>query len=159
VYAREQRIATDGGTYALILELQAASRVSVGSLGLIGFEAPVYFYAGSAFGPGGLCGRLSHHLTPSPRPRWHIDYLRCVASVVEVWTTSDQRRLECVWSAAAGSLRGAKHVPGFGSSDCRCASHLVALPRRPRRKTFRRHLSLSPACSAIDLRLPITNSA
>lgn len=38
-------------------------------------------------------------------------------------------------------MRGARMpVTGFGSSDCRCESHLVRLAHRPRRATFRRHL-------------------
>jgi Uri superfamily endonuclease len=148
--AREERLSAGPGTYALLLELPVVSRLRVGRLGLVTFEAPVYLYSGSAFGPGGLAARLMHHLHPAPHPHWHIDYLRRAASVAQVWTTSDPRRLECVWSAAARSLRGAREVPGFGSSDCQCNSHLVALPRLPRRVTFRRQLdSLAPPCSPI----------
>jgi Uri superfamily endonuclease len=150
VDARQHRFPAGPGTYVLLLELPVASRLRVGRLGLIAFEAPVYLYSGSAFGPGGLSARLRHHLLPAPRPHWHIDYLRCSASVAGVWTTSDPRRLECAWSAAARSLRGAREIPGFGASDCRCSSHLVALPRLPRPAAFRRHLhSLDPPCSPI----------
>lgn len=150
--AHPQRSTAGPGTYALLLELPAVSQLWVGRLGLVTFDAAVYFYSGSAFGPGGLSGRLKHHLVPAPRPHWHIDYLRSAASVTEVWTTFDPRHLECAWFAAARSLRGAKEVPGFGASDCSCASHLVKLPQLPRRDAFRRHLHLSPACAAIYTR-------
>ncbi|MBW2289032.1 MAG: GIY-YIG nuclease family protein [Deltaproteobacteria bacterium] len=139
------------GTYALLLELPAVSSLRVGRLGPMTFEAPVYLYSGSAFGPGGLAARLTHHLRTSPKPHWHIDYLRSIASVSRVWTTADPRRLECAWSAAARSLRGAREVAGFGASDCRCTSHLVELPRIPRCSTFRRHLhGLVPSCDPIS---------
>ncbi len=139
------------GTYALLLELHGKSKVRVGRLGLTTFDAPVYLYSGSAFGPGGLPARLTHHLGLSEKPHWHIDYLRSAATVSQVWTTTDPRRLECAWAAAARSLRGAREVIGFGASDCRCASHLVELPRIPKRSTFRRYLrDLDPSCSPIS---------
>ena len=114
------------------------------------FDAPVYLYAGSAFGPGGLAARLKHHLDVAKRPHWHIDHLRSVADVTRVWTTTDPRRLECTFARAARALRGARGVEGFGASDCRCASHLVALPRRPTRAALRRQLRrLDPPCARI----------
>lgn len=144
------RLVERPGTYALLLELPAPSRLRVGRLGPVVFDAPFYLYAGSAFGPGGLSARLRHHLRPATRPHWHIDHLRRAAAVVQVWSTSDPRRLECAWSQAAQSLRGARPVPGFGSSDCHCPSHLVALPRLPQRPAFRRHLrSMAPGCRPI----------
>jgi Uri superfamily endonuclease len=150
--ARTARLPSVPGTYALLLELPAVASLRVGRLGLTTFKAPVYLYSGSAFGPGGLAARLTHHLLASAKPHWHIDYLRSVASVSRIWTTPDPRRLECAWSAAAQSLRGAREVIGFGASDCRCTSHLVELPRIPRRSTFRRHLhDLVPSCRPISL--------
>ena len=138
------------GTYALLLELPGVTRLDVGGLGRLTFDAPVYLYAGSAFGPGGLAARLAHHLGRAARPHWHIDRLRRVARVSQVWMTTDERRLECAWSKAAASMRSARTVEGFGASDCRCVSHLVALPRAPSGSTFRRHLrGLAPRCGPI----------
>ena len=148
------RLTANPGTYALILELSTVSKLWVGGLGTTTFEPSVYFYSGSAFGSGGLYGRLKHHLALSPRPHWHIDYLRVVAALAQVWITCDPRHLECVWSAAARSLRGATEVPEFGASDCGCTSHLVKLARFPRPSSFRRHLRLSPACSSISVFRP-----
>jgi Uri superfamily endonuclease len=148
---RSLDLPTAPGTYALLLELSADSSLAVGSLGLRTFESGVFLYVGSAFGPGGLRARLLHHLLASPRPHWHIDYLRGVASISQVWTTADPRRLECAWSLAAESLRGAHRVTGFGASDCRCVSHLVGLPRIPTRSAFRRHLRKRvPSCASIE---------
>ncbi len=148
--ARELRLPSAGGTYALLLEPRAPTVLRVGRLGAFGLEAPFHLYVGSAFGPGGLAARLAHHLGIARRPHWHIDHLRAASRLLEIWTTTDPRRLECIWAGATRALRGARPVPGFGASDCGCASHLVALRRRPAPTAFRRHLaSLSPACSPI----------
>ena len=150
MHARCRRVPDQCGTYALFLELPIGRQLRVGRLGLLPFAASLYLYSGSAFGPGGLRARLLHHLHPTSRPHWHVDYLRRASSLTRVWSTSDPRRLECVWAAAARSLPGAREVPGFGASDCRCSSHLVALPRVPQRRTFRRRLGMSaPPCGRI----------
>ena len=148
--ARPGRKPRAPGTYALLLEVERAGPLRIGRLGEIDFEAGAHVYVGSAFGPGGLAGRLGHHLAPVTRPHWHVDHLRRGARVVAVWTTTDPRRLECVWARAARALRGAHPVAGFGASDCDCGAHLVALPRFPRPEAFRRHLAgLSPRCATI----------
>ncbi len=147
-----QRFPDCGGTYALFLELAEPARLEIGRLGTVGFSGPCHLYVGSAFGPGGLRARLLHHLHPARRPHWHVDHLRRVASLAGLWLTTDPRRLECAWAAAARSLRGSRPVSGFGASDCRCGSHLFALPRAPRRATFRRHLGfLAPPCGPIHV--------
>ena len=140
------------GTYALVIELASAPvDLAVGRLGLLRFEAPFYLYVGSALGPGGLAARLRHHLGCLARPHWHIDYLRTAARLRGIWITRDERRMECGWADAATRIRGASRVPGFGASDCRCASHLVALPRAPRRASFRRLLTYGLGYSNFQL--------
>ena len=143
------------GTYALLLGLHEPALLQVGRLGRIHFDAPYYLYFGSAFGPGGLAARLTHYLQPARRLHWHLDYLLQAAEVLGVWHTSDPARLECTWARAASGLRGGSLVPRFGSSDCRCRSHLLAVHRLPSLQTFRRRLrALRPGCSRIrQLRL------
>ena len=92
------------GTYAVILDLTGERSLQVGRLGTCSFPPGFYLYAGSA--RGGLGPRLRRHLLRKKPFRWHIDYLRQEARVREV-------------------------VKGFGSSDCRCSSHLVHLPTPP----------------------------
>lgn len=146
------------GTYSLLLALEAPIKLEVGSLGRIQFESPFYMYFGSAFGPGGLEARIRHHLRSVRRTHWHIDYLRQVARVVGVWYSIDSARFECDWANAAAALRGASPVTRFGSSDCRCQSHLVELNRLPSVSAFRRRLnSLRPGCAPIrKLQMPST---
>jgi Uri superfamily endonuclease len=114
------------------------------------FDSPFYLYFGSAFGPGGLEARIKHHLQPARRAHWHIDYLRQVAEVIGIWYSLDRARLECIWANAASAQRGVSLVPRFGSSDCRCQSHLLAANRRPNLSAFRRRLNdVRPACERI----------
>jgi Uri superfamily endonuclease len=138
------------GTYALLLELEEPGELEVGRLGRIRFDSRFYLYFGSAFGPGGLGARLAHHLKAARRPHWHIDHLRRVAGVRGAWYTGESARLECTWVDAASALRGVSLVPGFGSSDCRCCSHLLAAARLPSLASFRRRLgALRPGCARV----------
>lgn len=120
------------GTYVLILRLTHPARLTVGKRGTVDFTAGDYAYVGSAFGGGGLRGRLKHHLSPVVRPHWHIDYLRAAATVTEVWYCADTAVHEHDWAAALALLPAATLPPmRFGASDCRCASHLVQFRAMP----------------------------
>ncbi len=120
------------GTYVLLLRVDHAQTLVVGRLGELAVIPGWYCYAGSALGPGGLRGRLRHHLAPVVRPHWHIDYLRRAATVEEVHWLASPQRLEHAWAAMLASLPGAT-VPfrRFGASDCRCPAHLVHFAARP----------------------------
>ena len=111
-------------SYALVLRVRNPCRIRVGRLGILDFPVGLYIYVGSAFGPGGLRARIKHHMRQSSHPHWHIDFLRRGAQVERVWYLTG-KRMECVWAArlrdAAGMATG---VTGFGSSDCRCPTHL-----------------------------------
>ena len=129
------------GTYALILETSTEHTVQIGKLGRLHVRPGFYIYVGSAFGPGGLKARIAHHVKISQRPHWHINYLRSVLHLNEVWYTYDSERHEHRWADAFSSLRGAT-VPmlGFGASDCSCKSHLIAYSTQPSIRSFRRRL-------------------
>ncbi len=147
------------GTYALVLALQSPTELQIGCLGRIQFDAPFYLYFGSAFGPGGLAARIKHHLQPARRAHWHIDYLRQVAEVLGAWCSSDSARLECIWANAALAHRGVSLVPRFGSSDCRCQSHLFAVNRLLSLPALRRRLNeVRPGCGRIR-QLQVTRRA
>jgi Uri superfamily endonuclease len=125
-------MASAPGTYALILHSSQACRLKVGRLGEMQVWPGFYIYTGSAFGPGGLQGRLAHHLRPPVAPHWHIDYLRQAAEVVEVWAAEGPEKREHAWAQALTACPGCS-IPllRFGASDCRCPAHLVYLPERP----------------------------
>jgi Uri superfamily endonuclease len=125
------------GTYALVLHLEHREEIAVGKLGTFIFPAGYYLYVGSALGPGGLEARLARHRRRDKKLRWHIDYLLEHAQLVEVWSTASTTKLECLWAQAARKLPGSEMpVPGFGSSDCRCPSHLIYLAEKPTYEEF-----------------------
>ena len=135
----------DKGTYILILRLKRSQSITVGRLGGRRFPAGYYAYAGSALGPGGLTARLKHHMTIADRPRWHVDYLRRVAGLHAVWMLEMNNRREHQWAGVLGQMTGAKPVPGFGCSDCRCPAHLFYFKKCPDIRRFVRKLpSLFP---------------
>lgn len=141
------------GTYALLLKLDRQERITVGKLGTFDFPAGYYLYVGSALGPGGLQARLARYQRGSrsssqpgfsqtgTKLHWHVDYLLQRARLVEVWSVASEERLECKWSEVARGLSGAQGpVRGFGSSDCRCAAHLIYFAARPDREKFEQAL-------------------
>jgi Uri superfamily endonuclease len=129
------------GTYTLILTPNTGKPVKIGKHGLLQVRGGFYVYVGSALGPGGLKARIAHHKKISSRPRWHIDYLRTVTQLEEIWYSFDTVRREHQW---ADILAGAKGVtvpyPGFGSSDCKCKAHLYFFKSKPAVDSFRRRL-------------------
>jgi Uri superfamily endonuclease len=94
-------------------------------LGVLELQRGFYVYVGTAFGPGGLASRIQHHRQVAARPHWHIDYLRAVCDLVEVWFTTDSAHREHSWAKTVARRAGAcMPLSGFGSSDCECETHL-----------------------------------
>ncbi len=130
VVAARASSGTSAGTYALLFSLAQPVDLEVGRLGRSSFKAGSYLYLGSAMG--GLKARVGRHLTGPRRLHWHVDYLARQADLVEVWWRPGSEKEECAWASLALAAPGARlPVPGFGSSDCRCASHLAYFPNRP----------------------------
>jgi len=136
------------GTYALLFRCPATvPDVRIGALGSFTLRCGYYVYIGSAFGPGGIDGRLRHHLRPVARPRWHVDWLRPHVTLLGVLRAAGERELEHRWAAALAGLEGwSAPVPRFGASDCRCEAHLFRAARRPRVEGLRE--TLGGACYA-----------
>jgi Uri superfamily endonuclease len=116
------------GSYILVIDLVEAARLKVGRLGTFEFPAGLYLYCGSALN--GLEDRIRRHLRRDKKGHWHIDYLTTVAPVVEVWWISDENRWECRWAQSIRERGGQIVAPGFGSSDCRCPTHLLKWEER-----------------------------
>lgn len=112
------------GSYALVLRLPSRRKITVGKMGLVEFPQGYYIYFGSALG--GLRARLARHLRRGKKLHWHADYLSAEFPWTQAWQLADGQRWECVWARSAATARGVSlPAPGFGSSDCRCRSHLV----------------------------------
>jgi Uri superfamily endonuclease len=136
---RHYAMTNQPGTYALVLACQNTSTLRIGGLGDLALQPGVYVYVGSAFGPGGLSARIKHHGQIAARPHWHIDYLRAICDLAEVWYTTSAGRHEHSWGKAVAQMAGATvPMPGFGSSDCACEAHLFWFKHPPSIRTFRR---------------------
>lgn len=119
---------TEGGTYTLVFSLPTPATIELGALGEHRFPAGGYCYTGSALGSGGF-SRIDRHRRVAAGEHevrhWHVDYLggHPGTALVAVERVAS-RDCEC---AVAREL-GDGPVPGFGSSDCDCESHLARFP-------------------------------
>lgn len=133
----EQEFPSEKGTYILFLQLNIDIHLTIGKRRTFDFLTGVYAYVGSAFGSGGLRGRLKHHLKPVTKPHWHIDYLRSAAPVSDIWYVADDTRYEHMWATTLGTMPDALiPVSRFGSSDCTCAAHLMYFAKKPTLEAF-----------------------
>ena len=129
------------GTYALVFKSVSNQQINVGKLGRFHLRPGFYLYIGSAFGPGGLKARISHHTGISSHPHWHIDSLRSILLLKEVWYTVGAERHEHRWAAIISGLKGATiPIAGFGATDCNCRTHLIAFKDQPSIRSFRRRV-------------------
>ena len=111
--------------YFIILKLDDDREIEVGKLGRINFKRGYYIYVGSA--KRGFSKRIQRHLRKNKKLRWHIDYLTTKADVIEVFKSdADEHELA---ELASKFYEGIK---GFGSSDCKCYSHLFYTPNYPK---------------------------
>jgi len=108
------------GSYILLIKLPEEQTITTGNLKDIHFPRGYYAYVGSAMG--GFKSRLSRHLQDSKKRHWHIDYLLEKASVNEIILCEIKERVECTIAQALSYQFDS--IPGFGSSDCKCPSHL-----------------------------------
>ena len=123
-----EREARDCGSYLLILNLKKNQNIHVGELGKISFKKGFYIYVGSAMA--NLTKRMERHRRIRKRHHWHIDELRAVAEFHSVLAIRSSTRLEC---EIAEALSGIAEwlIPGFGSSDCSCETHLFGMKSDP----------------------------
>ncbi len=120
------------GTYVLILRLSNPAVLTIGKLGSFPFAEGWYAYVGSAFGAGGLRGRLRHHLNSQHGLHWHIDYLARAAPIEAIWYLASEVGYEHHWANLLTALPDTTlPVKRFGASDCKCPSHLFHFPVRP----------------------------
>jgi sugar fermentation stimulation protein A len=125
IYERE---AADRGSYILLIRVDNPKRIGVGSLGSIHFRRGYYLYVGSAMGS--LSKRVNRHLRKKKPLRWHIDYLVKEADYIKALPIRTSEPLECLISEAIREISD-DSIKGFGTSDCRCESHLYWMKMNP----------------------------
>ncbi|MBB6176809.1 Uri superfamily endonuclease [Anoxybacillus tengchongensis] len=109
--------------YAIFFTLHSHTTVQVGKLGTIVFPSGNYIYVGSA--KRNIQSRIQRHLQVEKRKHWHIDYIRPYSEITHVQTYSSElsecKRVQQLFEQYRGQWVAKK----FGSSDCRCFSHLI----------------------------------
>jgi sugar fermentation stimulation protein A len=120
--------ARDRGSYIVILKLKRTRIIPVGNLGDIRFKRGFYLYVGTA--KRNLSQRVARHQRKRKKLFWHIDYLRQYTDHVVTLPVRASADLEC---EIAGALNNISEwsIPLFGSSDCRCESHLFGMRHDP----------------------------
>lgn len=77
-----------------------------------------------------LSARLARHQRKTKKLHWHIDYLIAKADRIIPIPIRSSERLECGIAEALSAILE-PGPGGFGSSDCRCATHLLFSPTDP----------------------------
>jgi len=128
------------GVYVLVISVSKDIRVNVGALGCANFEKGLYAYVGSA--QNSLEERIERHLRKAKRRFWHIDYLLAseAVRVLKVFCREAGRHEECKIARKMGA-NGAP-IRGFGSSDCKCVSHLFKLKSYQFLRGFMREITM-----------------
>ncbi len=118
------------GVYALTLVFNHEEMIPVGSLGCLPFRKGCYVYVGSA--RANLRKRVARHVASTKTVRWHIDYLTARREVTPTSVVVWRSRTECEVATILKKTSDGS-VPHFGSSDCRCGSHLIYFASSARR--------------------------
>ena len=113
------------GIYVLVISVEQDFQVNVGTLGILRFEKGLYAYVGSA--QNCLEKRVRRHLGKNKKKFWHIDYLldNSGTKILQVYHRDARRPEEC--KIAQELSKKGSSMAGFGSSDCKCESHLFKI--------------------------------
>jgi len=120
--------ANDSGSYLIILNLKKDRSLLVGELGELKFKKGYYIYVGSA--KANLTKRIERHRRLLKKYHWHIDFLRGTADFNVALPIRASEDLECGLATALNKIADWE-VKGFGSSDCKCVSHLFGMSEDP----------------------------
>ncbi len=110
------------GSYCLLIKCKKSQYIKIGKLGTLNFKEGFYLYVGSALG--GIENRVSRHLGKRRKKFWHIDYFlsNSYVDIDCIYCLNSNRKIECDVAKKMGII--AAPIKGFGSSDCKCESHL-----------------------------------
>lgn len=113
------------GAYCLLIHIKADFEIKIGSLGRLKLARGHYVYIGSALN--NLEKRITRHLKSKKTKHWHIDYLLANknAAVQKIFIKESKTREECHIARKLATY--GTPIRNFGSSDCRCKSHLFKI--------------------------------
>ena len=109
------------GSYILFIKLNNNQNIKYGKKEKFVFKKGYYIYVGSALNS--LESRIERHLRNINKKKfWHIDYLLIYGQILNIFYKENRYREEC----DIANLLKEKFlpIPKFGSSDCKCTTHL-----------------------------------
>lgn len=125
----------NSGVYQLLIEVPVRMKIVIGNLGWIRFQPGFYIYTGSAKNT--LWQRLNRHFSDLKSNFWHIDYLLQYSEIAAYYFEQFEAGLECrLNKTTKEQYFQSEYVPGFGSSDCKCHSHLIYLGNSNKRQPW-----------------------
>ena len=116
------------GTYCLTIYLNKNVNLTIGKLyNNLQFKKGYYVYVGSAMNS--MNKRLERHLSNTKKMHWHIDYLLINenSKIEDILFNISNNKIEC--KLAKLISKNGDEIPKFGSSDCKCNSHLIYFKR------------------------------
>jgi endonuclease-3 len=108
------------GSYLLFIKLVDNEIIKYGVKNKNYFNKGFYIYVGSALN--NLENRIERHLRDNKKTYWHIDYLLNFCEIIKVYYRENNYREEC--NIANSLNKNFLPINEFGSSDCKCKSHL-----------------------------------
>tara|TARA_Y100000310_G_scaffold338891_1_gene429827 strand:- start:787 stop:1167 length:381 start_codon:yes stop_codon:yes gene_type:complete len=123
------------GVYCLIINLIRDKTIKIGKLGSINFKKGYYCYVGSALN--NLEKRIQRHKSKKKKFHWHIDYFLRYGKIIDVIKIETTKRKECILSRKINKKANYK-IQNFGSSDCKCSSHLYFFNKKPKLLVFKK---------------------
>ncbi|MEM2121178.1 MAG: GIY-YIG nuclease family protein [Candidatus Woesearchaeota archaeon] len=104
------------------MKLNYDKKIRIGSLGVIDFPEGFYVYVGSAMK--NLEQRILRHYSSLKKKRWHIDYFLENCEIIKFLVFPSNKKQECDIAKILIN-KGAVVAEKFGSTDCKCKTHLI----------------------------------
>lgn len=121
------------GVYYIVLRNDKDQIIECGSLGTIEFKKGFYVYSGS--GKNNLFKRIEHHKKKKKKKHYHMDYITTKMKIIADIPIVTNEYQECDLSNMLLENSG-KPVKSFGSTDCKCFSHLHYFHENPVEKPW-----------------------
>jgi Uri superfamily endonuclease len=129
----------NSGCYYLVIKNTKNININIGKLGKFLFPKGYYVYVGSAMR--NLSQRIKRHKSMDKKLRWHIDYLLMHTKIISVGLIKSSEDLECRLNQVISEHADiCDIIKGFGSSDCKCRSHLHYFKEKPKDFSIERDL-------------------
>ena len=115
--------------YQLLIRLDNEKLIKIGSLGNFNFPEGYFIYTGSA--KRNFAYRIIRHIRKKKKYKWHIDYLLKHGRIIQIKKYKSQALSECNLNRITQKkYKGVDIIKGFGSSDCKCRSHLLFVGKK-----------------------------